>query len=234
MNFRDFKAYFSVEYRGNSKYGACLHIFPKTVFTEEHWDAITKALLCKDFDFYTNTKNSAEVVKIFCSLSDSDYRTDDYEDVLVRLCNALNRVPGIEHIIINDGSDAAYEMPDMEAFDWDDSLGLKKLSLRYPVHAEGMEGECFTYSVYFETIAGEQERTAVINAIKTYDFNLSGDDYIGYIDVTMKDGKVEIYLDLGNTQPENEEKIIHGILLALNALEGIHRVIVNEGYDDFV
>lgn len=231
MDFRDFKAYFSVEYRGNNKYGACLHIFPKTVFTKENWDAITEALLCKKFDFYTNTKQSAELVKIFCSLS--DWAKGDYEDVLVRLCNALDRVPGIGHIIINDGSDVEYEMPDMEAFDWDDSLGLKKLSLSYPVHAEGMEGECFTYSVYFETIAGEQERKAVINAIKTYDFNLSGDDYIGYTNVTAKDGKVEIYLDLGNTQPENEERIIHGILLALNGLPGIHRVIVNEGYDNF-
>lgn len=259
MNFKDYRAYFSMEYRGISKYGACLHIFPKTVFTKEDYVAISKAETSwyKDYPLYTNTEQSAEYVKIFVSFSDC--AESSCEDILLKFCNALDKVRGIKHIIINDGSETDEEKqikkrilaeifaksgipvpketecvkPDIEEFDWDSSLGLKKLSLNYPVHAEGIEGECFTYSVYFETEVGEQERKTVVNAINTYDFKLSGDDYIGYTDVKATNGRVEIYLDLGNTQPQNENKIIHGILFALNNVQGVKNVIVNEGCGEY-
>ena len=117
---------------------------------------------------------------------------------------------------------------DMDDFDWDSALGLNKLSLNYEVHAEGIEGECFTYSVYFEGEAGEAEAEKINDAINNYDFKLVDDDYIGYTDVTADDGKITIYLDLGNTVPQNEDKIIHGILLAINDIQGIKKVIVNE------
>ena len=122
---------------------------------------------------------------------------------------------------------------DESGFDWTRALGIDKLSLNYPACAEGMEGECFEYSVYFGNEAGEAEADTVRKAVQEYDFQLTGDDYPGYISISAQEGKVNIYLDLGNTAPQNENKIIHGILLALNSVQGIKKVIVNEGYGDF-
>lgn len=53
-------------------------------------------------------------------------------------------------------------------------------------------------------------------------------DFGGYTDISVQDGKVMIFLDLGNVGAENEKKIIHGILLALNSVEGIKKVVINE------
>lgn len=113
---------------------------------------------------------------------------------------------------------------------WDEAVGITKLALNYTAHAEGLDGECFTYSVYFtDGTAGEEKANAVTNAINAFDFNLTRkDDYLGYRSVSAHDNKVLIYLDLGNTDPQNENKIIHGILLALNSVKGIKEVIVNE------
>ena len=114
--------------------------------------------------------------------------------------------------------------------DWDQVLGLTKLSLDYMVHAEGIEGECFTYSVYYiDDTADEEKAEAVKSAIQLYDFKLKGDDYIGYLDISIDKNKVSIYLDLGNVEPQNENNIIHGILLAINTIHGIKKVIINEG-----
>lgn len=117
-------------------------------------------------------------------------------------------------------------------FEWDEILGLTGLALNYTAHAEGMEGECFLYSVYFtDGTANEEQADAVRNAIQAFDFKLTDDDYIGYLDISATDNKIQIYLDLGNVAPQNENKIIHGILLALNSVQGIEKVIVNEDMD---
>lgn len=115
-----------------------------------------------------------------------------------------------------------------------DFIGISKLQLNYPAYCEGLDGECFDYSVYFNDGIISQERVdAVGNAIEDFDFKLVGDDYTGYLDVSGSENKVLVYLDLGNTKPQNEEKIIHGILLALNSIEGIEKVVVNEGCSDW-
>lgn len=122
----------------------------------------------------------------------------------------------------------------MEGFNWDEALGLTKLSLQYPAHARGIDGENFIYSVYFtDGTADEEKAESVRQAINAYDFQLVGDDYIGYLDISANDSNVSIFLDLGNTEPQNENRIIHGILLALNSVPGIKEVILNEDCCDF-
>ncbi len=122
----------------------------------------------------------------------------------------------------------------MEGFNWDEALGLTKLPLQYPAHARGIDGENFIYSVYFtDGTADEEKAESVRQAINAYDFQLVGDDYIGYLDISANDSNVSIFLDLGNTEPQNENRIIHGILLALNSVPGIKEVILNEDCCDF-
>ncbi len=55
--------------------------------------------------------------------------------------------------------------------------------------------------------------------------------YLGYIDVSKEDEKVNIYLDTGNVEPEDIDTAITGILKALNNVSGIKNVIVNEDCD---
>ena len=161
-------------------------------------------------------------------------------DILARLTQALNDIPGIKRVVIS--SDANLSPEDEDEFtddyddyeyddeSWDQILGIDKLSLNFPAHVDGFEGECFDYSVYFTETPGNEQVELIQNAIHDYDFKLTGDDYIGYVSVECKAGIVTIYLDLGNTVPENENKIIHGILLAMNDVPGIEKVILNEGY----
>jgi hypothetical protein len=56
---------------------------------------------------------------------------------------------------------------------------------------------------------------------------------LGYIDVSKNDDKLNIYLDLGNTDYKYQDTAIKGILKALNNIQGIKSVIVNEdcGFD---
>ena len=116
----------------------------------------------------------------------------------------------------------------------DAMLGLTTLPLSYPAHAEGLDGECFYYSVYFtDGTADEAKADAVCKAVEAYDFNTADDGYAGYLDISATDGKVFIYLDLGNVEPQDTNNVIHGILLALNNVDGIKNVVVNEGCSDF-
>ncbi|MBR2304681.1 MAG: hypothetical protein IJ871_06040, partial [Ruminococcus sp.] len=84
--------------------------------------------------------------------------------------------------------------------------------------------------VYFnDDTVDEEKADALKNAIQEYDFKLNGDDYTGYLDISIDKNKVSIYLDLGNVEPQNENNIIHGILFAINTIHGIKNVIINEG-----
>ena len=120
------------------------------------------------------------------------------------------------------------EMDDYEDYELDSVMGIDRLSLNFPAHVADLDGECFTYAVYFANEPGKEEVEAVEKAICDYDFQLIDDDYIGYTSVGSEYGRVSIYLDLGNTRPQNENKIIHGILLAMNNVPGITKVIINE------
>ena len=117
--------------------------------------------------------------------------------------------------------------------DISDWIHIDKSALRFPVRTEGIDGECFTYSVYFKDGINDAKIKTVSDALNAYDFKLIDDDYPGYISVSEEDGKALVYLDLGNTKPQNENRIIQGILLAINDIPDIEKVIINEGLDDF-
>ena len=52
------------------------------------------------------------------------------------------------------------------------------------------------------------------------------EDYIGYIDISKKEDKIFVFQDLGGSF-DCEEKV-HKLLNALNSVEGISKVLINE------
>lgn len=117
-------------------------------------------------------------------------------------------------------------------FDWIKAMGFDKLGLYYNIRMDGLDGECFEYSVYFENGLtdekfGEADK-AIDEFLKPYN---EKEIYMGYIAVSRKDDKINIYLDLGNVKPQYENVSIKGILQALNNVSGIKSVVVNEGCD---
>lgn len=109
-----------------------------------------------------------------------------------------------------------------------------RLETPFEVHVAGIEGECFDYSIYFEGGADEAKLQAVTDAIEEWESQFEEDDYLGYIDITLNDDCVFVYLDLGSI--EDCDRSIYGIVEAIKDIEGINRVIVNEsmeGMDDF-
>ena len=238
MNLNRIKNYFTVDYRGIGKKGAVLSIFPEIVFDKNQYEEVRTAIqeVRKRFDgLYTSTTQS--ILWITISVDLTVFPKKCHDEIIEYLVTELNNVTGIQKVIINDGKPAAddtkVEMEDNDEYgqtDWDQVLGLTKLSLNYTVHSDGMEGECFTYSVYFnDDTVDEEKADALKNAIQEYDFKLNGDDYTGYLDISIDKNKVSIYLDLGNVEPQNENNIIHGILFAINTIHGIKNVIINEG-----
>jgi hypothetical protein len=111
----------------------------------------------------------------------------------------------------------------------DSMMGFDELGLYYEVHMVGIDGENFNYSVYLEENLADEKLTEINNAITGFlaPYNDKG-IYLGYIDVSKNDDKINIYLDLGNTDYEYQDTAIKGILKALNNIQGIKSVIVNE------
>lgn len=238
MELDKIKTYFPVDYRGRGKNGALFYIFPEIVFDNKQFEEVRTALqeVKKRFEgLYTNTTQS--VIWITIGVDLSDFPNKSHDEIIESLITALNNVTEIQKVVINDGrpvnDDTKSEIEECDTIEenyWDDALGLTNLDLSYTAHVDGFDGECFDYSVYFtDDTADEEKADAVRNAIQSFDFNVTGDDYIGYISVSSDNNKVSIYLDLGNVQPQNENKIIQGILLALNSVQGIKKVIINEG-----
>ncbi|MBE5934080.1 MAG: hypothetical protein E7263_11755 [Lachnospiraceae bacterium] len=117
-------------------------------------------------------------------------------------------------------------------FELDEMMGIDQLELNFEAHVLGIDGECFSYSVYFNNGVAENNLGAVKKAIEDFAISHNSEDsYIGYIDVTSMDDKISIYLDLGNVEPENSNVALYGILTALNEVDGIEKVLINEGCD---
>lgn len=249
MDFiNEFEAYFPLEYRGIGEDRACYFVYPASQFTEQDFSEVRTIL--QPAKQYTKTECAPGLIRIDVDLKQCGKlgipAEEALEDIAAGLACGGSYTASLEigKLVLNDGgilpaepwfadsADSEETESALSAFEWDKALGLDKLTLNFPAHAEGLEGECFLYSVYFaDGKAGQREADAVLEAIRHYDFQLVGDDYIGYTDVTPKDGKISIYLDLGNTEPQNGDRIIHGILLALNNIQGIEKVIVNEECD---
>ncbi|MBQ8950969.1 MAG: hypothetical protein IJ167_01250 [Lachnospiraceae bacterium] len=114
--------------------------------------------------------------------------------------------------------------------DFNEILGIDQLNLYFDISVDGFDGECFSYSVYFEGVTAE-ERLADIQAAMDSAIEAFGgeDHYMGYIDVTVEGDKVFVYHDLGGVEPEENNAAIHAALKALNDVKGIKNVVINEG-----
>jgi len=112
-------------------------------------------------------------------------------------------------------------------YELDSMIGLDRLELSYEAHVVGFDGECFLYGVYFEDALTEEKAEEVSCAVSEF-FNAVGD--IGaYIDVTRREEKVIVYLDLGGVfEPADQDMAIKGVLKALDKVEGIKNVLINE------
>ncbi len=114
------------------------------------------------------------------------------------------------------------------------AMGFDKLGLYYNIGIDGLDGECFDYSVYLDgDVTGEKYQEISSAISEFFSFYDEKEIYMGYLDISRKDDKIFIYLDLGNVNPNDEETAIKGILKALNNVSGIKSVIVNEGLYDF-
>lgn len=154
------------------------------------------------------------------------------------LC-VLDNIPDIKTVVANEGLDFFKEEEFMDYedemdFDWTKAMGLDKLGLYYNIKADGIEGECFDYSVYLDGDVTEEKYKEICNAVHDFQEPYEEKDiYMGYLDISKEDDKIFIYLDLGNVTPQYEQASIEGILKALNNVSGIKSVIINEGLDDF-
>jgi hypothetical protein len=114
-------------------------------------------------------------------------------------------------------------------YELDSMMGFDKLGLYYEVHMAGIDGENFSYNVYFEENPTDETLMEVNNAITDFLSPYNDKDiYLGYIDVSKNDDKISVYLDLGNSAPEYQDTAIKGILKTLNNVQRIKSVIVNE------
>ena len=94
----------------------------------------------------------------------------------------------------------------------------------------GIDGECFNYNIYFKDMLNDEKVEEIKDVIEKFknQYNDNDDSYIGYIDVSKDGNRVNIYLDLGNVSPNYENISIQGILKAINNVEGIKQVLINE------
>jgi hypothetical protein len=115
-------------------------------------------------------------------------------------------------------------------YEFDSMMGFDKLGLYYEVHIAGIDGECFSYGIYFDNGITDEKFNETNKAIDEFIKQYKDKDiYLGYINVSKTDDKVEIYLDLGGVDSKYQNTAINGVLKALNNVQGIKTVIINEG-----
>lgn len=245
MDISDFKAYFETECRVISPDVTYLHIYAKKLFAPVKINAI-KEYACK-IPGYKNLCQTGGGFSVVVYINCSEFDQVEVEENIMSFLGELNdNVTSIGKVIIDDRrmteeeEKAEQELMELLASqqqettnELDSMVGLDKLDLNYKAHVNDIYGECFIFSVCFPQGAGEAELQAVRDVIRNYDFGLEGDDYEGYTAIYLENEKVMIDLDLGNVTAQNEDKVLHGILLALNGikdLEGknISQVVINE------
>ncbi len=113
---------------------------------------------------------------------------------------------------------------------WDSYFGIGELGLYYDAHIEGMDGEMFIYKAEFSRDIGEDTSKEFYAMLEKKCGKLDEDNFYGEVFAEIKSAReLEIVLDLGNAA---EDKAITGILRALNEIEGVAKVTVNEGIQD--
>jgi len=84
------------------------------------------------------------------------------------------------------------------AYNFDDMFKFNELNTYFDVHVAGLDGECFEYSIYFEGTADETRVEEISAAIDQWQSQYDEEDYLGYIDISLKEYHVFVYLDLGS------------------------------------
>ena len=113
--------------------------------------------------------------------------------------------------------------------DFEEIFGFRELGLSFPVQVEGFDGETFRYSVYFDADPEEQEEALAQAVMRYASERETADVYAGYLDVWPADGKLVVVHDLGGLEPPDTISAIRGLLKALDAVDGIRNVVINEG-----
>ena len=117
-----------------------------------------------------------------------------------------------------------------KAPDYREMLGIDGMKLSYKVSVEGFDGEMFIYSVYFKKELTQEKKDEFYSRIDALIAESFENTYCGDIMVTEDgDKKMSIILDLGNAE---DGRMIKGILEALNGMDGIKKVVINEGSED--
>lgn len=115
-------------------------------------------------------------------------------------------------------------------YEFDRMIGLEKLGLYYEVHLVNLDGECFIYNIYLDNEINDEKLEEIKKSVEDFseNFNYNGDSYPGYIDISIKDNNIVIFLDVGNVLPQNQNISIKEILKAINKVKGIKKVMINE------
>lgn len=115
------------------------------------------------------------------------------------------------------------------AYNLDDMFKFNELNTYFDIHVAGLDGECFEYNIYFEDGANESKAEEISAAIDQWQSQYDDEDYLGYIDISLAEDSVFVYLDLGSI--EDCDRSIYGIVDAIRDVQGIREVIVNESMD---
>ena len=88
----------------------------------------------------------------------------------------------------------------------------------------------FSYSIYFGHDITQADTDELDRRIGTLYDDYAEDNYYGDITVCEPDGNMaEIILDLGNA---DDERMVNKIIYALDGMDGIEKVVINEGAED--
>ena len=111
----------------------------------------------------------------------------------------------------------------------EEQLGLDKLKLSYDLSINGYDGEMFIYNVYFEHTVTEDDIYAVMKSMNGVSDSNDEKNFYGNILVFPQEERAAIMLDLENA---DDDRFITEIPVALNGINGIERVVINEKTDE--
>lgn len=122
--------------------------------------------------------------------------------------------------------------PMEEEWTMEEMLGIDGLDLSCKVRVDGFDGESFVYSIYFDRDVTEEDIAEAEARLEPLLSRNSEEEYHGYISEVYKnaDNMLLVMLDLGNAE---DDSFIAEILIALDGMEGISEVVINEGMDEY-
>ncbi|MBP3799134.1 MAG: hypothetical protein J6I46_15355 [Ruminococcus sp.] len=117
--------------------------------------------------------------------------------------------------------------PKAETVSADEIMDFDNLGVSYDVKLDALDGENFIYSIYFSHEISDKELDEVEHCVKSLEqLNIAG-QYYGHLSdaVRESDDKVTVMLDLWNA---DNDSMIKNFLKALDNVDGIERVVINE------